>query len=114
MPHALEVLARGETTEWHATILARETATLSAEHRSAVDTRLAHRLPTMGDREVEQAARALAYELDPESPLRRIRGAESDRRVSIRPAPDAMARVTGFVPVAQGVAVWAGPAGCRG
>ena len=107
MPHALEVLSRGETTEWRTTILARETATLSAEHRSAVDARLAHRLPTMGDREVELAARALAYELDPESPLRRIRGAESDRRVSIRPVPDAMARVTGFVPVAQGVAVWA-------
>ncbi len=107
MPHTLRVLGRGQTTEWRATILARETATLPSELRSEVDRRLVDRLPTMGDREVEQAARALAYELDPTSPLRRIRGAESDRRVSIRPAPDAMARITGFLPVAQGVAVWA-------
>ncbi len=107
MPHTLATLARGETTEWRATIIARETATLSAEHRTEVDARLADRLPTLGDRQVEQAARALAYQLDPSSPLRRIRGAVADRRVSIRPAPDAMARVTGFLPVAQGVAVWA-------
>lgn len=107
MPHTLRVLAGGETTEWRATVLVRETATLSPEHRGEVDRRLADRLPGMGDREVEQAARALAYQLDPASPLRRIRGAETDRRVSIRPAPDAMARVTGFLPVAQGVAVWA-------
>ena len=98
MPHTLATLARGETTEWRATIIARETATLSAEHRREVDARLADRLPTLGDRQVEQAARALAYQLDPSSPLRRIRGAVADRRVSIRPAPDAMARVTGFLP----------------
>jgi len=107
MPRTLEVLARGETTEWRATILVRETATLSAAHRTVVDARLAPRLPGMSDRQVEQAARAMAYELDPSSPLRRIRGAVADRRVTIRPAPDAMARVTGFLPVAQGVAVWA-------
>lgn len=107
MPRTLEVLARGETTEWRATILARETATLSAAHRAVVDAKLAPRLPGMSDRQVEQAARAMAYQLDPSSPMRRIRGAVADRRVSIRPAPDAMARVTGFLPVAQGVAVWA-------
>lgn len=107
MPRTLEVLARGETTEWRAMILARETATLSAAHRTVVDARLAPRLPGMSDRQVEQAARAMAYQLDPSSPMRRIRGAVADRRVSIRPGPDAMARVTGFLPVAQGVAVWA-------
>lgn len=107
MPPTLEVLERGETTEWRAMILARETATLSAAHRTVVDARLAPRLPGMSDRQVEQAARAMAYQLDPSSPMRRIRGAVADRRVSIRPGPDAMARVTGFLPVAQGVAVWA-------
>jgi hypothetical protein len=57
MPHTLRVLARGETTEWRATVLVRETATLSPEHRGEVDRCLADRLPGMGDREVEQAAR---------------------------------------------------------
>lgn len=39
--------------------------------------------------------------------LRRVRGVVSDRRVSIRPAPDTMALVTGFLQVVQGVAVHA-------
>ena len=33
--------------------------------------------------------------------------AETDRRVTIRPAPDTMSNVTGLLPVAQGVAVYA-------
>jgi hypothetical protein len=64
-------------------------------------------LPTMGDAAVARTARALAYELDAESVVRRVRGAESDRRVSVRPAPDAMALLTGLLPVAQGVAAFA-------
>ena len=56
LPHTLETLARGQTTEWRATIIARETATLSAEHRMEVDARLADRLPALGDRQVEQTA----------------------------------------------------------
>lgn len=36
-----------------------------------------------------------------------MRGADSDRRVSLRPAPDTMARLTALLPVAQGVAAYA-------
>ena len=107
MPHTLGALGRGDISEWRATVLVRETAGLSADDRRAVDARLAERLPLMGDRQVERAARSLAYELDPEWPLRRARGAVADRRVTIRPAPEAMTLVTGFLPVAQGVAVFA-------
>jgi hypothetical protein len=59
----------------------------------------------MSDRQLVSEAKRLAYELDPASPLRRIRGANKDRRVTIRPAPDTMTYLTGFLPVAQGVAV---------
>jgi hypothetical protein len=107
MPHTLAALARGDLNEWRATLLVRETATLEAEHREAVDAALAGRLAELGDKGIVREVRTLAYRLDPASALRRVRGANDDRRVSIRPAPDTMAYLTGFLPVAQGVAVHA-------
>ncbi len=107
MPHTLRELTAGRISEWRATVLVRETAVLSAEHRERVDAELADRLARLGDRGVEREARKLAYRLDPGAVMKRVRGAEADRRVSIRPAPDTMSLVTGFVPVAQGVAVHA-------
>ncbi len=82
----------------------------SVEHRGEIDARLATRpggLEALGDGQTSREARRLAYELDPASVMRRVRGAESDRRVTIRPAPDTMSLVSGFLPVAQGVAVHA-------
>jgi hypothetical protein len=105
MPHTLRALEHGDINEWRATLVVRETATLSVEHRAEVDAALAGRLGALGDAGCAREARKLAYELDPTSALRRVRGAVKDRRVSIRPAPDTMSYLTGFLPVAQGVAV---------
>ena len=91
-----------------ATLLARETACLSAEHRAEVDRLLAgdvDRLERLGDNRLVAEAKKLAYRLDPASALRRTSKAAADRRVSIRPAPDTVAYVTALLPVAQGVAV---------
>ena len=120
MPHTLGLLTRGEISEWVATLLVRETAILTLEDRTAVDERLcAMTVDTeTGEitppavlgwtpRRVEAAARALAAELDPEAAVKRAAKATRDRRVTIRPAPDTMAYVTGLLPVAQGVAAWA-------
>lgn len=107
MPHTLAALSAGQISEWRATLLVRETATLSVEDRRVVDARLSGELAGLGDAQTARRARALAYELDPASALRRVRGAVADRRVTIRPAPDTMALVTGRLPVAQGVAVHA-------
>ncbi len=104
LPHTLAALTRGEISEWRATLIARETATLSRAHRAQVDADLAGQLVGAGDKRVADTARAMAYRLDPGSALRRVRGAEADRRVGLRPAPDTMARLTALVPVAQGVA----------
>ena len=106
MPFTLAALERGEVNEWGASLLVRETGTLTAEHRLAVDAALSGRLAGMSDRQLVSEAKKLAYDLDPGSPLRRIRGAVKDRRVTIRPAPDTMTYLTGFLPVAQGVAVY--------
>jgi hypothetical protein len=104
MPHTLEALTRGEISEWRATLVARETAVLSREHRIRVDAELAGTLTTAGDKRVAALAQSIGYRLDPGSALRRVRGATSDRRVGLRPAPDTMSYLTAFVPVAQGVA----------
>ena len=107
MPHTLRALTEGRISEWRATIIVRETAVLSAEHRARVDNELAERLPFLGDGGVAREARKIAYRLDPGSAMRRLRRAEGDRRVTTRPAPDTMSYVTGLLPVAQGVAVHA-------
>jgi hypothetical protein len=91
-------------------LIARETACLSLEHRQVVDAELAgdpDRLEAMGDGELAAEAKKLAYALDPASVVNRTSKAESERRVSLRPAPDTMASLTALLPVAQGVAVWA-------
>lgn len=104
MPHTLAALARGEISEWRATLLVRETAVLTREHRARVDEEIAGRLAGLGDRTAAAEARMIGYRLDPGSALRRTRGANSDRFVSLRPAPDTMSYLTGFLPVAQAVA----------
>ena len=107
LPETLEALTQGRISEWRATLIVRETATLTREHRLQVDAELAPQLEGAGDRRVADLARKIAYRLDPGAALRRSQKAEAERRVTIRPAPDTMSNVTGLLPVAQGVAVYA-------
>ena len=106
MPQVHAALTAGLIGEWTATQIVKETACLSVEDRAAVDSHLAGRLGSESHRQLVAAAKAKAYELDPYSVVRRGRKARSDRRVSVRPAPDVMAIVSGYVPVAQGVACY--------
>lgn len=107
LPATFAALERGETTEWRAMVVARETVWLTREHRAVVDGSLAGRLGDLGDRQVEAETRRLAYRLDPNGFLARSRAAERDRRVTLRPAPDTMTRLTALLPAAQGVAAYA-------
>src|SRR3954451_19294976 len=106
LPKTFAALAAGEISEWRATLVVRETAVLSVEHRMEVDRQLARHLTGSGwgDRQVANEARRIGYRLDPGSAIRRVRGAQKDRHVSLRPAPDTMTYLTGFLPVAHGVA----------
>jgi hypothetical protein len=108
LPHTRAAWQDGRISEWKATLVARETACLTREDRTAVDAAVASdpdRLEAMGDRELAVACQKEAYRLDPESYVTRRRHAEADRRVTLRPAPDAMAWLTALVPVKDGVAV---------
>lgn len=107
MPETMAHLTAGRVSEWRATILCRETAVLSVEDRRQVDRRLSADLPSMGDMQVERAAKGLAAQLDPESVARRASKAAGERCVSLRPAPDTMTYLSGLLPVAQGVATYA-------
>lgn len=110
LPHTWAAFRSGRITEWRATLLARETACLALEQRLEVDERLAadpDALEAMGDNELAGAARALAAELDPASVAERRRRAESERRVTLRPAPDVMSQLSALLPVKDGVAVLA-------
>jgi hypothetical protein len=107
LPHTFGLLTRGQISGWVATLVVRETRELTGPDRRLVDQRLAEALASMSPRQAEAAARRAAITVDPASAVRRGRTARSDRRVSIRPAPDTMALLSGFVPCEQGVAAWA-------
>jgi hypothetical protein len=107
LPHTFVELARGRTSEWRAMLVARETVFLSREHRAIVDGEIAPRLQVLGDRGVEAEIRKIGYRLDPRGYVERASAAAGDRRVTLRPAPDVMCRLTALLPVAQGVAAYA-------
>ncbi len=107
LPRTLESMKAGTVSEWQATLVARETACLDADIRCAIDERIADRLPTWGDAQTVREVRKLAYAADPGAAVARHAQAASDRRVTIRPAPDTMCYLTACLPVVQGVAAYA-------
>jgi len=110
MPHTLAALECGTLSEWRATLIVRESACLDVEDRRTLDAELCAdpaRLNGMGDARVAAAAKAIAYRLDPHAVVERAAKAETERTVTIRPAPDTMTYLTALLPVAQGVAVYA-------
>lgn len=107
LPETFGVLARGDTSEWRAMLIAQHTIWLSREHRSEVDRAIAPRLPNLGDKRVQTETCAHAYKLDPKGYTERLRQAEKDRRVGIRPVPEGLVRVSALLPLAVGVGAYA-------
>ena len=107
LPQVMNALTAGMTSEWRATLVARETACLSREDRQAVDAALSERpggIASMGDAQIASEARRTAYRLDPGAVVRRSSKAVAERCVTLRPAPDAMSYLTAVLPVTSGVA----------
>lgn len=107
LPGTFAALAAGRITEWRAQLVARETMWLSLEDRLAVDAEVADELEGWGDRQVEAEVKKRAYRLDPRGYVERSAGMTKDRTVTVRPAPETMSYLTGYLPMAQGVAVYA-------
>jgi hypothetical protein len=110
MPHTLAALEAGVLSEWRATLIVRESACLDVEDRRTLDAELCSdiaELDGLGDARITAEAKKIAYRLDPHAVVDRAVRAESERTVTIRPAPDSMAIVTALLPMSQGVAVYA-------
>jgi hypothetical protein len=110
MPHTLAALEAGALSEWRATLIVRESACLDVEDRRTLDAELCSdiaELDGLGDARITAEAKKIAYRLDPQAVVDRAVRAESERTVTIRPAPDSMAIVTALLPMSQGVAVYA-------
>lgn len=107
LPATFRELSVGRTSEWRAMVIAKESVFLSREHRAELDSELAPQLAVLGDKRTEAEARRIGYRLDPDGFVARARNAVADRHVSLRPAPDAMARLSALLPVAEAVACYA-------
>ncbi|WP_158607538.1 HNH endonuclease [Flexivirga caeni] len=107
MPHTLAALSCGVISEWDATTLCRETACLTKEDRAVVDAGVADQLGVVSHRRLEATAREHAYRADPATITARRARAETQRRVTLRPAPDCMTQLTALLPVKDGVACYA-------
>jgi hypothetical protein len=110
LPHTHRALVEGRVTQWRMLQVAEATACLELRHRAEIDAQLAavpERFEAMSDREALGEVRRLACQLDPAAIVARRRRAESERRVSVRPAPDVMSQFSALLPAAQGVAVFA-------
>jgi hypothetical protein len=106
LPNTAAALTAGVLSEHRALIVVRETSELGPDDRREADRRIAAELPHLGDRELAAAARQQGYALDPVAHVRKHARAVSERRVSLRPAPEVMAQLSALLPAAQGVACW--------
>ena len=111
LPHTWAAWQDGRIDEWTTTVIARETACLPLAHRLAVDETVAgdpDALEQLSPRRLLARLRSEAERLDPAACVARRRYAESERRVTLRPAPDSMTWLTALLPVKEGVAVYSG------
>ena len=111
LPHTWSAWRAGRITEWKATIVARETACLSLADRMVVDEVVAgDPVGPRGDgrpRAGRTPVSGQVARLDAAALVARRRRAESERRVTLRPAPDTMTYLTALLPVKDGVAALA-------
>ena len=108
LPDTYGQLTSGMLSERVAEAVVAETRHLEPEMRRKVDTRLqASGIARMGFKTATACVRKTAYEADRAGYLRRGRTERQHRRVGVRPAPDTMAILTGYLPVEQGVACYA-------
>ncbi|GLZ50398.1 HNH endonuclease [Actinomycetospora sp. NBRC 106378] len=105
LPCTRALLAAGRISEWLAEQIVSLTSHLDPETRRLVDKQTAEAgLDELGRKAAVAAVNKLAYEADPIGFTARGRTARKDRRVTLRPAPDTMAVLSGLLPVEQGVA----------
>lgn len=105
LPDTYRLLVTGEISEYVASLLVTETRHLDTQTRRDVDVKLtAAGIAQMGPRSAAACARRHAYAADPQAYVERGRTERKHRRVSLRPAPDTMSLLSGYLSAEQGVA----------
>jgi Domain of unknown function (DUF222) len=105
LPQTYRLLVAGEISDYVASLVVTETRHLDTATRRDVDGKIvAAGIARMGPRRAATCARRHAYEADPHGYMQRGRTERKHRRVTLRPAPDTMSFLSGYLPVEQGVA----------
>jgi hypothetical protein len=105
LPQTYRLLVAGEISDYVASLVVTETRHLDAQMKRDVDAKIiAAGIAKMGPRSAAACARRHAYEADPQGYVNRGRTERKHRRVSLRPAPDTMSLLSGYLPADQGVA----------
>jgi hypothetical protein len=108
LPTTYSQLVTGELHERIAETVVSETRHLDVEKRLSVDEQLTTAgITRMGFKAASACIRSIAYEADRDGYVQRGRTERQHRQVGIRPAPDTMAILSGYLPVEQGVACYA-------
>lgn len=108
LPNTYTALSQGRIREEHAYAVAAEVTWLAKPHRQRVDALLADQFDTLGPRQLAGKARFHAQRLDQQGAVDRLAKAASQRRVTVRPAPEGMAYLTALLPLPQAVGACAG------
>ena len=107
LPDTYAQLSSGELSERVAETIVSETRHLNAEKRGEVDQQLkAVGVSKLGFKAATLCVRKITYEADRRGYVQRGRTERQHRRVGMRPAPDTMAVLTGYLSVEQGVACY--------
>jgi hypothetical protein len=104
LPVTNAALWAGRTSEYRAMLVAKESIWLSREDRAVLDADLGPRLAELGDKQVQNEAKRIAYRLDPAGFVDRLKAEENERHVSLRPASASMVRLSALLPLTQGIA----------
>ena len=105
LPETYRLMVVGDISEYVASLVVTETRHLDANTRRDVDAKItAAGISRMGPRSAAACARRYAYEADPHGYVQRGRTERKNRRVTLRPAPDTMSLLSGYLPAEQGVA----------
>jgi hypothetical protein len=110
MPHTLAALAAGVLSERRAMAIVGEAAHLNPADRAVLDAQMCAHQTTLtgkGDQRITADAKAIAARLDPQGAVERAARAAAERRVTFRPAPNAMSYLTVTLPIAHGKSVHA-------
>jgi hypothetical protein len=105
LPETYRLLTDGQISDYVASLVVTETRHLDASARREVDGKIvAAGIAQMGPRSAGECARRHAYEADRAGYVQRGRTERKHRRVTLRPAPDTMSLLSGYLPAEQGVA----------